>query len=87
MVLKKGLALPGLAVLKITAMKLAQWLKDKGIKKSAFARDIGKTPGAVTGLCDGSFLPSIETLARIKARTDNAVTEIDFLSPAREAAE
>ena len=68
-------------------MKLAQWLKDKGIKKSAFARDIGKTPGAVTGLCDGSFRPTIETLARIKARTDNAVTEIDFLPPQREAAE
>lgn len=67
-------------------MKLAEWLRTAGVKKSAFARDIGKTPAAVTGLCDGSFKPKIETLARIKARTNNAVTEIDFLQPQRESA-
>lgn len=72
-------------MLKILAMNLGKWLEAKKIKKSAFARDIGKTPAAVTGFCDGSFMPNIETLAKIKARTDGAVTEADFL--AREAAE
>lgn len=66
-------------------MKLAKWLESTGVKKSAFARDIGKTPAAVIGFCKGDFKPSVDTLAKIRARTANAVTDVDFMQP--EAAE
>ncbi len=61
-------------------MKLADWLDQSGVTRSAFALRIGVTPGAVTQLCraDAAWL-SRETAETIARETGGAVTPNDFL--------
>jgi 3,4-dihydroxy 2-butanone 4-phosphate synthase/GTP cyclohydrolase II len=68
-----------------TAMQLAEWLEKTGTKKSAFARQIGVRPSAVTGYCNGDYAPRATKLAKIEVVTGGAVRARDF--PNREAAE
>ncbi len=61
-------------------MKLADWLKANGVTRSAFARRIGVTPGAVTQMCNGpqAWL-SRDTAETILRETGGGVTPNDFL--------
>ncbi len=61
-------------------MKLADWLKREGVRRTDFARRIGVSPGAVTQICreEGAWI-SRETAERIVAQTRGAVTPNDFL--------
>ena len=62
-------------------MKLAAWLKSKGVSRVDFARRIGVSPGTITQLCnqDDAWL-SRETAELISRETKGAVTPNDFLS-------
>jgi 3,4-dihydroxy 2-butanone 4-phosphate synthase / GTP cyclohydrolase II len=64
-------------------MKLGDWLKRNGVRRTDFARRIGVSPGAVTLICRerGAWL-SRETAERIVAETQGVVTPNDFLSAA-----
>jgi 3,4-dihydroxy 2-butanone 4-phosphate synthase/GTP cyclohydrolase II len=68
-------------------MKLSEWLSRYEVKRSAFARRIGVSPGAVTQICreDGAW-PSRETAERIFLETGGSVTPNDFFkfSPSAE---
>ena len=61
-------------------MKLAAWLKAKGVSRADFARSIGVSPGAVTQFCnqDRAWI-SRETATLILKETNGAVTPNDFL--------
>ena len=68
-----------LVKLKPSAMKLAEYLESKSIKRGDFALSIGVSPGWITSLCDGSGWPSREVAEKIASETDGAVTANDFL--------
>ena len=62
-------------------MKLAEWLTQHQIKRGAFARRIGLTPGAITQICNQSDAwVSRETAEAIVRATAGAVTPNDLLS-------
>lgn len=60
-------------------MRLADWLKEKDITQTEFARRIGVTSGYVSQLCAGSFWPSRRVLIAIRRVTGGAVTANDFM--------
>ncbi|MGO4676203.1 3,4-dihydroxy-2-butanone-4-phosphate synthase [Bosea sp. 2YAB26] len=61
-------------------MKLETWLRQNGMARSAFARQVGLSPASVTALCnDQSAWISRESAERIAAATNGAVTPNDFL--------
>lgn len=60
-------------------MKLADYLTSKGIKRNAFAAEIGVTPQTITGWCDGTFSPSMARATKIFELTDGDVTPNDFM--------
>jgi 3,4-dihydroxy 2-butanone 4-phosphate synthase / GTP cyclohydrolase II len=61
-------------------MKLDDWLRRTGTRRSAFAKAVGLSPASITALCkDGSAWISRESAERIAAATDGAVTPNDFL--------
>lgn len=64
-------------------MKLADWLKENGVKRREFAARIGVSNGRVTQLCEEAAWPSRSVAERIAAVTGGAVTPDDFLSEAR----
>ena len=61
-------------------MKLADWLKQKGVKRGDFARAVGLSAGAVTQICNqpNAWL-SRDTAETILRATHGAVTPNDFL--------
>ncbi|MCA3655016.1 MAG: 3,4-dihydroxy-2-butanone-4-phosphate synthase [Methylobacterium sp.] len=61
-------------------MKLENWLKRTGTRRSAFAQAVGLSPASITALCKGgtSWI-SRETAERIARATGGAVTPNDFL--------
>lgn len=62
--------------------RLAQWLEENGISRSAFAERIGVSPSYVTLLCsDEAAWPGRGVAARIAEATDGAITINDFLPP------
>ncbi len=61
-------------------MKLADWLTCNAVKRSAFARRIGVTPGAVTQMCGAGAWVSRDTAELILRETAGSVTPNDFLS-------
>lgn len=61
-------------------MKLETWLRQNGMARSAFARQVGLSPASVSALCnDQSAWISRESAERIAAATNGAVTPNDFL--------
>lgn len=72
--------------LKSTTMKLAEWIKAKGLTRARFAEMIEVSPGMVTVYCDGSSWPSRAAAKRISEVTGGEVTPNDFLD-APQAAE
>jgi 3,4-dihydroxy 2-butanone 4-phosphate synthase/GTP cyclohydrolase II len=60
-------------------MRLAEYLKDRGIKRGEFAKAIGVSAGRVTQLCDDAGWPSKDVAERISEATGGAVTADDFL--------
>jgi len=74
-------------------MKLASYLREHKIRRSAFARDIGVAASYVTALCNDDCWPGREVITRIHAVTNGDVTANDFLdtsttpTPTSEAAE
>jgi 3,4-dihydroxy 2-butanone 4-phosphate synthase/GTP cyclohydrolase II len=61
------------------AMKLSQWLEREKINRSEFARQIGVSPAAVTGWCDGSFWINKDKARRVFEATNGEVTPTDFM--------
>ena len=61
-------------------MKLAAWLTAHSVTRSAFARRIGVTPGAVTQMCGPGAWVSRDTAELILRETGGGVTPNDFLS-------
>ena len=61
-------------------MKLADWLKQEGMKRGDFARRVGLSPGAVTQICNQpkAWL-SRDTAQTILRATKGAVTPNDFI--------
>lgn len=61
-------------------MKLETWLRQNGMARSAFARQVSLSPASVTALCNdqGAWI-SRESAERIAAATNGAVTPNDFL--------
>ena len=64
--------------LKVSAMKLAEYLKLHGIKRRDFAGRIGVSNGWITQLCEGGGWPSKQVAERIAAETGGKVTADDF---------
>jgi DNA-binding transcriptional regulator YdaS (Cro superfamily) len=60
-------------------MRLSEWLVITGTTKSAFARAIGVTPGAMTALCRGTKWVSARVGRAIERETLGAVTVRDLL--------
>jgi 3,4-dihydroxy 2-butanone 4-phosphate synthase/GTP cyclohydrolase II len=64
-------------------MKLAEWLRQNGMKRGDFARLIGVTPGAVTQICNQEDAwVSRDTAQAIVRATAGAVTPNDLLGAA-----
>ncbi len=61
-------------------MKLADYLAQKKIRRSAFAEMVGVSPTIVTHWCSGQAWPSADTAERIYRATRGAVTPNDFLA-------
>ena len=62
-------------------MKLADWLKRQSMTRSAFARQIGVSPGAVTQICNqADAWISRDTAEMIVRATGGGVTPNDFLT-------
>ena len=61
-------------------MKLAEWIKQKGMRRADFARQVGLSAGAVTQICNqpDAWL-SRETASAILRATAGAVTPNDFI--------
>lgn len=59
-------------------MKLADYLKTNGIKRTDFAARVKVTPQTITGWCDESFWISRENAERVFVETKGAVTPNDF---------
>lgn len=62
-----------------SGMNLADWLKQSGKQKQAFAEDIGVTPQMISAYLKGSIWPSKATMQAIARETEGAVTANDFL--------
>lgn len=60
-------------------MHLADWLKEKEIKRSDFAAQIGVSPQAITGWCDGTFWITKDKAKKVFDATSGAVTPTDFM--------
>ena len=58
-------------------MKLEDWLKRTGTRKSDLARRLAISPGRVTQLLSGER-PSLELALKIRRVTDNLVRPEDF---------
>ncbi len=63
-----------------SGMKLDAWLRTNAVTRSAFARRIGVTPGAVTQMCGQEAWVSRDTAELILRETAGGVTPNDFLS-------
>lgn len=63
-------------------MNLADWLKQNGKQKRAFAADIGVTPQMISAYLKGDIWPSKERMRLIAEKTNGAVTANDFLEGA-----
>ena len=61
-------------------MRLDAWLRSNAVTRSAFARRIGVTPGAVTQMCGPGAWVSRDTAELILRETAGGVTPNDFLS-------
>ncbi|MCP8939070.1 3,4-dihydroxy-2-butanone-4-phosphate synthase [Alsobacter sp. SYSU M60028] len=69
-------------------MRLAEWLRQNGVRRVDFARRIGVSPGAITQLCNSdSAWMSRDTAALIARETRGAVTPNDFLALTQEDAD
>lgn len=60
-------------------MHLADWLKAKELKPSHFAAQIGVSPQAISGWCDGTFWITKENAKKIYDATGGEVTPTDFM--------
>ncbi len=60
-------------------MDLADWLKQSGKQKQAFADEIGVTPQMISAYLKGAIWPSRKTMKLIAQKTEGAVTANDFL--------
>lgn len=67
--------------------KLADWLKDRKIKRQDFAKQVGVSAPYMTGLCQDPprYWASREVWERIGAETNGEITPNDFVR--QEAAE
>jgi hypothetical protein len=65
-------------------MKLADWLIERKMTRTAFAVAIGKSPSLVTLLCGGKVFPSHTVAKAIEEQTDGAVTANDFVRRSEE---
>jgi transcriptional regulator with XRE-family HTH domain len=63
---------------------LSEFLKERQIRQSDFASQIGRSAAYVSMLCNGQLWPSRDTLLRIEAATDGRVTPNDFLRDHKE---
>ena len=63
---------------RLPAMKLGDWISQRGITPTDFARRIDRAPSTVTRLIAGDTLPDRDTVKRIFGATDGAVTPNDF---------
>ena len=62
-------------------MKLGDWLRRNGVTRSAFAREIGVSPGAITQICNqADAWMSRDTAEMIVRATGGGVTPNDFLT-------
>jgi transcriptional regulator with XRE-family HTH domain len=71
-------------------MKLAEYLKDKGLTDQAFAGLIGRSRTSVSRLRRNETRPDWKTVERIHVASGGAVTPNDFLSdnqPSEDTAE
>ncbi|MBY0421357.1 MAG: helix-turn-helix domain-containing protein [Parvularculaceae bacterium] len=64
-------------------MNLATYIKQNGLRRSAFADKIGVSPTIVTQWCAGDAWPSADMARRIFDATDGQVTPNDFLADRR----
>jgi DNA-binding transcriptional regulator YdaS (Cro superfamily) len=60
-------------------MKLADYLKENGIKRTEFAALVKVSPQTITGWCDGKFGISTRRAKEVFDKTNGAVTPNDFL--------
>jgi len=60
-------------------MLLSEWLTQKQMSRTDFARRIEVSPAHITGLCDGTSWPSRRVANAIKEATAGEVTADDFL--------
>lgn len=67
-------------------MKLAEYLRLKGMSDTDFAERIGKDRSLVTRYKSGGVTPSLGVIVRIEAETEGAVTASDFLEAPPERA-
>ena len=67
-------------------MKLADWIKDKGISRAEFARRIEVSGAMITFYCNGTVWPGQDVFERIVRETGGAVTPNDFLRDREEPA-
>lgn len=65
-------------------MKLDQYLSEHDLTDTAFAALIGRTQSSVSRLRRSETRPDWETLERIQAATNGAVTPNDFLPEAHD---
>lgn len=59
-------------------MKLAEYLNERGIKRSDFANTIGVSQSYVTMICQGKIWPGRDIVTKINSFTDGEVTANDF---------
>jgi 3,4-dihydroxy 2-butanone 4-phosphate synthase/GTP cyclohydrolase II len=60
-------------------MKLAEWLKEKSVSRTEFARRIAVSPALITALCSETVWPGHDTASAIARETKDEVTPTDFL--------
>ena len=61
-------------------MKLSEWIAENPKeRRAALVKALRVTPPAVTGYCNGNFIPTPEKIAKIEALTVGAVKLQDFL--------
>jgi 3,4-dihydroxy 2-butanone 4-phosphate synthase/GTP cyclohydrolase II len=68
-------------------MKLADYLKANGIKRTDFARSIGVSPQTITGWCEGTFGISSKRAQAVLDETKGEVTPNDFFDVEKASAE
>jgi hypothetical protein len=62
--------------------KLAEWLFNKGQRRSSFASLLDTSPGYITDLCQGRTRPSLAMAQRIMEATNGDVKPEDFFEDA-----